>query len=153
MITHMNLKEMTAKEYASEQIEHFKEKADHNKIESIWCFRLIMVCSLLSPIFISLGEGFWYSKLVPSLLASVTAFGTAWLQLRKPQELWSIYRTAQRNIEFSLVHYQFQVENYHGQPQEALDKTLISEVTAFSKSAHETWTKKIPDNLNLEKNK
>lgn len=112
-----------------------------------------MICSLLSPIFISLGEGFWYSKLVPSLLASVTAFGTAWLQLRKPQELWSIYRTAQRNIEFSLVHYQFQVENYHGQPQEALDKTLISEVTAFSKSAHETWTKKIPDNLNLEMNK
>lgn len=34
---------MSAREYSTEQAEHFKNKADHNKKESLWCFRIIML--------------------------------------------------------------------------------------------------------------
>lgn len=144
-----------AEQYAINQAHHYKQKADHNKSESIWCFRGVMVCSLLAPLFVSLGEGVWLSKIVPSLLSALAAFCTAWLQLRKPQALWSVYRTAQRKIEITLVHYQFRVEKFDSTSEsvDKADKLLISEVTNFASEAHNTWTQNTPNTSTLNINK
>ncbi|WP_429157116.1 SLATT domain-containing protein [Aeromonas veronii] len=138
-----------AEEYAIQQITHYKEKADHNKMESIICFRGVMLCTLFAPIFLSLGEGIWLSKVTPSLLSAIAAFCTAWLQLRKPQALWSVYRTAQRKIEKTLIHYQFKIEVFDCDSQDDADKLLVSEVTSISSEAHNIWTKNIPDTASL----
>ncbi|WP_335923765.1 DUF4231 domain-containing protein [Shewanella chilikensis] len=144
-----------AEKYAIEQADHYKKKADHNKFESILCFRGVMICTLLAPLFVSLGEGVWLSKIIPSLLSAIAAFSTAWLQLRKPQALWTVYRTAQRKIEATLVHYQFRVGKFDGLSDsiDQADKLLISEVTNFSSEAHNIWTKNVPDTsaLNIDK--
>ncbi|WP_174867000.1 DUF4231 domain-containing protein [Pectobacterium polaris] len=142
-----------AERYALEQLNHYKKKADHNKSESIWCFKGAMVCSLLCPLFMSLGEGIWLSKIIPSLLSAFAAFSTAWLQLRKPHALWAVYRTAQRKIETTLTHYQFRVEKFDSMSDsiEQADKLLISEVTNFASEAHNTWAKNVPDASSLNK--
>ncbi|NMD51210.1 DUF4231 domain-containing protein [Shewanella sp. DNRA4] len=142
-----------AEKYAIEQVNHYKKKANHNKFESIWCFKSAMVCSLLCPLFVSLGEGIWLSKVIPSLLSAFAAFSTAWLQLRKPHALWAVYRTAQRKIETSLAHYQFRVGKYSGMSDsiKEADKLLISEVTNFASEAHNTWAKNVPDASSLNK--
>lgn len=143
---------LTAENYALEQIEHYRKKADHNKSESIVCFRSIMICTLSAPLFVSLGEGVWCAKVVPSALSAIAAFSTAWLQLRKPQALWSTYRTAQRKIECSLTHYRFQIEDFDVIEQSEADKVLVSQVTAFASEAHSIWTKNIPETATLGEN-
>ncbi|MGO2419010.1 MAG: DUF4231 domain-containing protein [Vibrio casei] len=145
---------LSAVQYTQKQISHYRKKADHNKSESIWCFRGVMVCSLMAPIFLSLGEGIWFSKVVPSLLSAIAAFCTAWLQLRKPQTLWTTYRTAQRKMERTFIHYQFRVEKFdaHSQSDEKADKLLVSEITRLSSDAHNIWAKNVPDTSSLKAN-
>lgn len=63
----------------------FKLKADHNKTESLICFGVVVVFSLASPLFVTLGEGVFWGKILPSILSLSVAASTAWLQLRKPQ--------------------------------------------------------------------
>ncbi|WP_045591495.1 MULTISPECIES: DUF4231 domain-containing protein [Vibrio] len=143
--------EISAENYGNAQVQHYKRKADHNKSESIWCFRSVMVCSLLAPLFVSLGDGIWVSKVIPSGLSAIAAFSTAWLQLRKPQTLWTAYRTAQRKIETTLIHYRYGVDVYEGLSSENADKLLISKVTCFASEAHNTWTKAVPDTVTFNK--
>ncbi|HEE4846460.1 TPA: DUF4231 domain-containing protein [Klebsiella pneumoniae] len=140
----------SAASYALAQAKHFQSKADHNKAESIWCFRGVMICSLLAPLFVSLGEGVWLSKIIPSGLSAIAAFSTAWLQLRKPQSLWSVYRTAQRKIETTLIHFKYKTEDYEGTSDGGADRLLISKVTSFSSEAHQMWTKAISDANSLK---
>ncbi|EGR2769637.1 DUF4231 domain-containing protein [Vibrio parahaemolyticus] len=142
-----------AERYAIEQVNHYKKKANHNKFESVWCFKTAMVCSLLCPLFVSLGEGLWLSKVIPSLLSAFAAFSTAWLQLRKPHALWAVYRTAQRKIETTLTHYQFRVGKFDGMSAslEEADKLLISEVTNLASEAHNSWAKNVPDTTSFNK--
>lgn len=85
----------SAEEYCQSVINSFKEKATHNKNESMYFFWVSMGGALLAPLFVTLGEGmastlgswasvFVFSKLIPSILSIAVAFSTAWLQLRKP---------------------------------------------------------------------
>ena len=108
----------------------------------------------MAPIFLSLGEGVWLSKVVPSILSAIAAFCTAWLQLRKPQTLWIIYRTVQRKMERTFIHYQFGVEKFDGLSQsiEKANKLLISEITHLSSDAHSSWAKNVPDTSPLKAN-
>lgn len=140
----------SAASYALGQAKHFQSKADYNKAESIWCFRGVMICSLLAPLFVSLGEGVWLSKVIPSVLSAIAAFSTAWLQLRKPQNLWSVYRTAQRKIETTLIHYKYKTEDYEETSDVGADKLLISKVISFATEAHHMWIKALPDTNSLK---
>src|SRR5690348_12971776 len=77
----------------------FRNKANHNKIEAQGCFVAVIACTLLAPLFVTLGQGLIWAKIVPSALSVTAAALTTWLQLRKPQRLWVIYRRAQRELE------------------------------------------------------
>lgn len=132
----------TPLEYAVKISNSFKEKADHNKTESLTCFTLILVASLGAPLFITLGEGVFWGKVVPSVLSVIAAGLTSWLQLRKPQKLWSMYRGAQRLIEDHITKYNFKVGDYKN-PAEA-DSLLAEKVAEIALNAHNEWTSVIP---------
>ena len=146
----MNKPRQTSIEYCQKQIVHFSKKASHNKAETLWCFRILMGSTLLVPLFITLGAEIWLSKIIPSLLSALAAFCTAWIQLRKPQELWTLYRTVQRNLEDQLIKYEYKLEDYEGSND--LDKTLAQNVSSLTLQAHQKWTliAPNPDNLNLK---
>lgn len=146
----MNKPRQTSIQYCQKQIEHFSKKASHNKAEALWCFRILMGSTLLVPLFVTLGTEVWSSKVTPSSLSALAAFCTAWIQLRKPQELWTLYRTVQRNLEDQLIKYEYKLEDYEN--SDDLDKTLAQNVSNLTLQAHQKWAliAPNPDNLNLK---
>lgn len=130
-------------QFAKETIAGFKRKADHNKNESLACFVLVVACSLLSPLFVTLGEGLLLGKIIPSVLSLVAAGSTAWLQLRKPQSLWSLYRDCQRRLEDHLCRFQYRLAEYSADDptREAL---LADAVRRVAWDAHERWLPLVP---------
>ncbi|MCS0074254.1 DUF4231 domain-containing protein [Vibrio sp. 811] len=145
---------MSAREYSTDQAEHFKNKADHNKKESLWCFRIIMLGTLSAPLLVGLGEGVLYAKVLPSILSAVAAFCTAWLQLRKPQELWSVYRNAQRQIEVQVTHFDFKVAEYTDLGENKASELLALNVSNLVLETNSRWTQHVPNpsNLKIESN-
>ncbi|MDH5925057.1 DUF4231 domain-containing protein [Vibrio lentus] len=129
-------------EYCQQQINHFKEKASHNKNEALWCFRIIMAGTLLAPVFVTLGVELWTAKVIPSLLSVLAAFCTAWIQLRKPQSLWPLYRTAQRELENHLTKYRYKIEDYGD--SDTADQLLAQNVAELSFSIHNKWIPIVP---------
>lgn len=128
--------------YAERTAISFKKKADHNKNESLTCFISILVASLSAPLFITLGETDLFSKIIPSILSVIAAALTSWLQLRKPQKLWSMYRGSQRLIEDHITKYTFKIGDYkiHDKPE----CLLAEKVAEIALSAHQEWTTVIP---------
>lgn len=120
-----------------------REKADHNKNESQWCFTLAIGCTLVAPLFVTLGEGIIYGKVIPASLSVLAAGLTSWLQLRKPQRLWSIYRRAQRELEREKSHYDFKLGDYSSGADP--DKLLAQRVADIAFKVHEQWEGLIPE--------
>lgn len=154
--TQKNIKEdpKTPEDLCTEAIRGFKEKSDHNKRESMLCFWFSMGGSLAAPIFVTLGEdiakllggsgsSFILSKLIPTLLSAAVAFSTAWLQLRKPQQLWALYRTSQRHLEDNLNKYRFKVAEYS--KHEYPDQLLVERITQIALDAHYSWLPMVPN--------
>ncbi|MEZ8383129.1 DUF4231 domain-containing protein [Vibrio splendidus] len=123
------------------KISHFKKKADHNKRESLWSFKLIMASTLTSPLFVAFGTTELYSKFVPAFLSIIAAGLTAWVQLRKPQNLWKTYRTAQRKLEVELERYQFEIDEYSGSDK---DKNVIAKANDIYVDVHDQWSQLVP---------
>lgn len=137
--------------YAESKHKHFLSKANHNKREALLCFSFILIFSLSAPLFITLGTSVLWSKIVPSILSVISAVLTSWIQLRKPQKLWSMYRDAQRMIEDELVKYRFEVGNYEA--LENRDKFLAERIANISLSAHKEWINVVPSPEYLSINK
>ncbi|GGI18273.1 DUF4231 domain-containing protein [Oxalicibacterium faecigallinarum] len=145
---------MSAENFCVDLIEGFKKKATHNKEESMLCFWASMGGALLVPFFVTLGRDigtavgcddaiFWLEKVIPSLLSVCVAFSTGWLQLRKPQQLWSLYRTSQRELEDNLQKFRFAVGEYA--VVESSEKLLIERVTKIALDAHYAWLPMVPN--------
>lgn len=122
---------------------NFRNKADHNKRESLFCFTVVVVFSLASPLFVMLGVGLFWGKILPSVLSLSVAASTAWLQLRKPQNLWSIYRDSQRRIEDSLCKYKFRLSEFDA-PDLDRARLLAETVRAVAWDAHQKWLPLVP---------
>lgn len=132
-----------AVQFAESTASGFKLKADHNKTESLICFSVVVVCSLASPLFVTLGEGIFWGKILPSTLSLSVAASTAWLQLRKPQNLWSIYRDCQRRIEDSLYKYKFRLAEFDAQEQDRA-RMLAEAARSVAWDAHQRWLPLVP---------
>ena len=135
-------------DFCSRLVKAFEEKADHNKNESIANFVLVTVATLLAPLFITLGTGFWAGKVVPSVLSLSAAGSTGWLQLRQPQRLWSIYRTAQRELEDHRTKHQYGIGEY--EDSERPDKLLAKNTAEIALSVHYKWLPLVPSPENLQ---
>lgn len=132
-----------AKSYYSELRKGLREKADHNKRESEFFFFGVIACTLTAPLFVTLGEGFWFGKVIPASLSVAAAAGTAWLQMRKPQRLWQIYRRAQRELEREKSFYDFGLHDYEDADQR--DKVLARRVSEIAFETHERWEGLVPE--------
>ncbi len=143
----MKTSERNPLEYCRAQISHFQSKASHNKKEALWCFRLIMVGTLLAPVFVTLGVEMWTGKVIPSFLSAIAAFCTAWMQLRKPNELWSLYRTTQRELESHLVLYTYKIDDYSD--AESADRLLVKNVSDLTLNTHKQWKPIVPTSEKL----
>jgi hypothetical protein len=126
----------------------FKAKADHNKNESMCFFILVIACTLLAPMFITLGAGLWLGKVIPAGLSTLAAGATAWLQLRKPQQLWALYRGAQRELEDHEVKRKFLIGEY--ETARDPDRLLAESVAAIALAAHYSWLPVVPSTDDLE---
>lgn len=102
------------------------------------------------PLFVALGQEVWSSKVVPSFLSALASFCTAWIQLRKPQELWTLYRTTQRELEDQLVKHNYLLEDYES--SEDANKLLAQNVARLTLQTHQKWMPiaPSPDNLPSE---
>lgn len=129
-------------------IQSFKLKATHNKNESMICFWTAMGGALAAPLFLTLGSGIFLEKVVPSSLSALVAFSTAWLQLRKPQHLWALYRTSQRELEDNLYKFQYNIMDY----KDSVDPTslLIERAAKIALDAHYAWLPIVPNPENLQ---
>lgn len=132
-----------AAKFAQDTLAGFKKKANHNKNESLACFMLVVVCSLVSPLFVTLGEGLIWGKVVPSVLSLTAAGSTTWLQLRKPQNLWSLYRDCQRRIEDHVYKFWYRLEEYD-KDDDARARLLADAVRKIALQAHERWLPLVP---------
>lgn len=133
----------TPEEFAKAVIKGFKVKASHNKNESMLFFWLAMGGALTAPLFVTLGSGVILEKIIPSILSALVAFSTAWLQLRKPQQLWALYRTSQRELEDNLYKFQYKILDY----QDSLEpeKLLVERVSKIALEAHYSWLPMVPN--------
>ncbi|WP_236201180.1 SLATT domain-containing protein [Pseudomonas pseudonitroreducens] len=130
-------------------INGFKEKAGHNETEAMVWFAITMGGSLVAPLFVTLGgDDFVLSKIIPSIISTIVAFGTAWLQLRKPQHLWALYRGCQRKLEDNLARYRFKIEEYS---QEGAEKYLARKCAEIAMEAHNEWLPMVPRGESLSK--
>src|ERR1035438_8743891 len=123
----------TALDYCRDRIRHFKRKADHNKREALRLFMALIACTLGAPLLITLGSGLLWGKVAPSLLSTVATGCAVWLQQRKPQQLWTLYRTMQRRLEFEEVSHRFQMNDYEGSDDP--DKTLAAKTAAIDRKS------------------
>lgn len=151
--------EQKVEDYCKSLIKAFKEKADHNKLESMTCFQVSMGGALLAPLFVTLGsnmaEGLHmsdclFSKLIPTVLSIAVAFSTAWLQLRKPQQLWALYRTSQRELENCLSNFNFRVGEYASTKD--AEKLLAEQTSKIALNAHYAWLPMVPNPENMNAN-
>lgn len=127
--------ESTEKYYA-DLVNSFKNKANHNKHETQFCFVLIITCTTAAPVFLSFGEDAIWSKIVPAALSLIAAATTSWVQFRKPERLWSIYRRAQRELEQERIKYDFSLEEYKDDDKE---KVFASKASSIAFEAHCKW--------------
>src|SRR2546427_5729458 len=128
--------------FCKRTIAGFKAKADHNKNESIIFFIVVITCTLSVPMFITLGNGFWLGKVVPAALSTIAAGATAWLQLRKPQQLWALYRGAQRELEDQETKRKYLIGEY-GTVRDP-NNLLAEKVAAIALAAHYSWLPVVP---------
>ncbi|WP_123577629.1 DUF4231 domain-containing protein [Pseudomonas protegens] len=129
-------------------IKGFKKKAEHNKNESMVLFWLSMGGALIAPLFLTLGSGIFWEKVIPSILSALVAFSTAWLQLRKPQQLWALYRTSQRELEDNLYKFQYKILDYKDSTDP--EKLLIERVSKIALDAHYSWLPMVPNPENIQ---
>jgi hypothetical protein len=130
-------------EFCLDRIRHFEAKADHNKAEALRLFVLLVSCTLAAPLFITLGQGLILGKVVPSILSSVATGCTIWLQQRKPQQLWTLYRTMQRRLECEEVGYRFSINQYEEAAHRG--KLLAQRTALICREANDLWAPLIPN--------
>ncbi len=134
-------------QYAKKIRTSVSKKANENKNTATFLFLVILFSTVLSPVLILVSDNAIVSKYLPAGLTACAALASYWLQLRKPQERWVLYRTAQREVEFEIDQYIHGVGKYD---TEEKDKILADHVSQRALQLHYQWMPIVPraDDIN-----
>lgn len=124
-----------------------KAKADHNERLARWATALIVVGSALIPLALLLstqGGGFLWGKLVPALLAMLSAVAAGLLQFERPHERWRLYRGYQRAFEDQRLRCENELDPYQGLEPAEREQRLAAEVAALRLRLHQDWSGLVP---------
>jgi hypothetical protein len=128
--------ETCALDYAKKTCSGIKEKADVNKKGSTALFLGLLIPTAISPILILLPFDGFIFRIIPATITAIAAICSAWMQLRKPQERWVIYRTAQREIEYEIDQYTSRINDYKGEDR---DEILADRISKRALQLHYEW--------------
>ena len=131
-----------AYEYAQRTVKGITEKAKSNKKVSQRLFVVILVATSISPVLIFLPFCDLISKGLPAFLSVSAAIASGWIQLRKPEERWILYRTAQRELEFQIDQYIHNIGEYEDPDKK--DAVLADKVSQRALQLHYEWVPIVP---------
>lgn len=117
-------------------------KANKNKKWATFLFGLIISATVLSPTLILVSKNEIISKYIPAILSVLAAISAYWIQVRKPNERWVLYRTYQREIEHEINSYTFQTGKYKDSNEK--DKLLAESVNEKALKLHYDWIPMVP---------
>ena len=104
-------------------------KADKNKMRARGLTVFTTAATAAIPVFIGLsGDDFVMGKVVPSVLAALSATVIALGQIERPHERWSLYRRYQRLLEADAKRYRFGIEPFDNDDR---DRTLGARVAQY----------------------
>lgn len=139
--------EKKAIEFANNICNGIKTKADKNKKFSTLLFLIVLVATVITPLLILISDNFYISKVIPAFLSASAALSSYWIQLRKPHERWSLYRTTQREIESEINKYNFSIDEYSIDEK---DKVLAKKVNDLALKLHYDWMPMVPTTKELQ---
>lgn len=142
----MNTKE-SPEDFAIEVCNGIKTKSDANKRISTFLFFIVLFATVITPLLILISDNFYISKVLPAFLSASAALSSYWIQLRKPHERWSLYRTAQREIESELTKYRYSVDEYGADNSGVL---LVKKVNELALKLHYDWVPMVPTTKEIQ---
>ena len=102
---------------------------------------MLTAATALIPVFIGLASNFWLGRVVPSVFAALAAIGTAWVQIERPHERWSLYRRYHRAFQMDRILYVNGVDPYN---RDDRDTVLIERLTLGQMELHDEWAGLLP---------
>lgn len=114
-------------------VAHFRDKAGSSKNAAKALAFFSVAGGAVVPVLLLTSVPSW----VVAGISALAAVSAAWLQIRKHAERWTIYRTAQRDLEKELNDHQFLVGPYQGQADP--DALLAARANELTHHAHYEW--------------
>jgi hypothetical protein len=118
-----------------------RSKADKHKRRARTATLSMTAATAAIPVFIGLSTDWFWGRVIPSVLAALTAVGAALVGLEKPHERWMLYRRYQRDLEAAELQYRFELQPFDGPDR---DKQLAQYVADLQLELHRAWEVLIP---------
>ena len=134
-------------EYARSTRDGIKKKADANKRGATLLLLVVLSATAIAPILILMPLPDVGSKFLPAFLTATAALAAGWSQLRKPQERWIVYRTAQREIEFEIDQYSY--GNGHYSNDDTRDSVLADRISKRALQLRFEWVPMVPTSKDI----
>ncbi len=141
-------KDSEALQYAKKILTNVKSKANSNKRWATFLFCISIISTSLTPILILITNDPFWGKYLPAILTAIASISSSWIALRKPQERWVIYRTAQREIEYQIDQYNFENGIYRNKNKDSL---LADKVSNRALALHYEWIPYVPKTEDFQK--
>lgn len=127
--------------------ESIGSKADKNKSRARALTLFTTSATAAIPVFIGLsGDSFVAGKVVPSILAAVSAIIVAIGQIERPHERWSLYRRYERLLQAASKRYVYRISPFDGDDR---DEVLGAQVAQYELDLQAEWEGLIPSSSEL----
>jgi hypothetical protein len=124
-------------------IKSVRAKANRNERIARWTTGAIVASSALIPLSIvasANGHPFVWGKLVPAVLAVISAVAAGLLQFERPHERWKLYRGYQRQLEDERFRHNNAIAPYTNADEERRTRLLGERVSSLNARLHEEWS-------------
>jgi Protein of unknown function (DUF4231) len=118
------------------------KKANRHKHRARASVIFLTASTAAIPVFLGLsGVNFILGKVVPSVLAGLSAVVAALVELERPHERWNLYRRYQRVLEGERYKFNFLVEPYEANSRAT---QLAATVAQLQLDLHDEWSGLLP---------